>query len=132
MKLKLAKRMHKARKRELDRARATLARVDTQIRELELQLEHARQEVRALHASSVFKSTELERAHLQCKELEQDLQDLAMQRQKAHTQVIDRYHHSERGSKVLEKATQEHKDHLLLQEQRCNDDRSPEHLKKLA
>lgn len=132
MKLKLAKRMQKARKRELDRTRADLARVDKTIRSLELQLEQTRNEVRALHASSDLKSSELELGHLRCKSLEQELHKQHSLRNTAQALLIEKYHHKERGEKVLERVKEAHEQTLLTQEQRCNDDRSPEHLKKLA
>lgn len=132
MKLKLAQRMQKARKRELDLARANLAKIDTKIRDLEHQLEQAHNKVRALHASPQIKGPELELAHLRCKQLEQELQHQSTFRQAAQATLVTKYHHKERGDKVLDRVTTAHKEEQIKQEQRCNDDRSPDHLKKLA
>lgn len=132
MKLKLAKRMQRAKGRELDRARADLARVDTKIRDVELQLEQARQKVRALHAKQGLRSSELELGHQQCKQLEQELQAQQAQRELAQAELVKRYHHKERSCKVLEKVQRSHSYEQQQKEQRCNDDRSLEHLKKLA
>lgn len=132
MKLKLAKRMQWAKSRELDRARADLARVETKIRAIELQLEQAREKVRALHTKEVLRSSELELGHQQCKQLEQELQAQYEQREIAKAALVTSYHHKERSCKVLEKVQSAHDYEQRKKEQQCNDDRSLEHLKKLA
>lgn len=132
MKLKLAKRMERAKSRELDRARADLARVETTIRATQHQLEQAILKVRALHAKPDLRSSELELGHRQCEQLEQELQALMGKRELAQQQLITKHHHKERSSRVLEKAQSAHAYEQRQKEQRCNDDRSQEHLKKLA
>lgn len=132
MKLELAKRMQRAKGRELDRARAELARVDTKIRAVELQLEQAKRDVSALHAKQGLRSTELELGHRRCEQLEQELQAQLEQRSRAQAQLLSRYHHKERSTKILDKAQRAHDLEQDRKEHQCNDDRSPEHLKKLA
>lgn len=132
MKLKLAKRMLRAKRRELDRGRADLARVQTKIRTIQLELEQARHSVRALHAKHDLRSSELELAHRRCEQLEQDLQAQLTQRELAKAQLLVRYHHKERSSKILDRAQDEHQYQQRQKEQQCNDDRRPEHQKKLT
>lgn len=132
MKLKLAKRMLKAREGAYNRARAHLAQVDRELRDKEEQLELARSNLRALHANPELRSTELERAHSLCKELERDLQVFKSQRQQAQEELLARYNQKECATRVLDNTTHAIESEELRQEQRCNDDRSTEHLKKLA
>lgn len=132
MKLKLAKRMLKAREGAYNRARAQLAKRDREVRDTAEQLELARTRVRALHANPELRSTELERAHLLCKELERDLQVCQAKRQQAQEELLAKYNQKECATRVLDQTTHTIETEERRQEERCNDDRSTEHLKKLA